>query len=65
MYLEEERDDKISTLLVTSTFLDGVALSALGLEIISSTFGIARWCLLKRNHFIALDLVIEDDIIYN
>ena len=32
MYLEEERDDKISTLLVTSTFLDGVALSALGLE---------------------------------
>ena len=35
------------------------------LKIISSTFGIARWCLLKWSHFIVLELVIEDDIIYN
>lgn len=39
------------TLFVTSTFIDGVALSALSLEDLLSSLGIAGRCLAKRRHF--------------
>jgi len=46
----EGREDEI-TLLVTGAFLDGMALSALGLEDFLSGLGISGWSFGKRRHF--------------
>ena len=55
MKRERERERKSATdrqtLFVTGAFLDGVALSALGLEDLLSGLCIAGRCLIKRRHF--------------
>jgi hypothetical protein len=49
---ERERERERETLFVTSAFVNGVALGALGPEDLFSDLGITGWSLIEARHFL-------------